>query len=115
MLRKECLKQVQKCPKARLLSRCFKLRFDGFYQCVRFLRCADGNAEVLPDRRLIEPTHKDSSPTEFLEPALRRINWRSGQNKVGLAGKDFKTKHGQFATQLLAGGDDFPKIIPVIG
>src|SRR5437773_2335315 len=83
-------------------------------QRIHLVVAADGDAQKILRLRTIEPTHKNLSLAQLLEPAVSREGRRANEKKIGLTRKHAKAEHRQFARRLLARRDDALEIFPVV-
>src|SRR6266581_8164651 len=77
---------------------------NGPYQGRRLLRGANGDAQILPDRRIIKPPHQNPAVAQRPEPMFGGKLRRTRENEVGLAGQEPAAEGAQLAAEFLAGG-----------
>ena len=66
--------------------------FYGGAQRFRLNLAADGDAQVIPNTRVVEPANKDSLFAQHLEPDLRRRSRRPNEDKIRLARMHLETQ-----------------------
>src|SRR5580765_2500202 len=86
----------------------------GADQGTGFFRRANRDPQVIAHFGILEPTHEDFPLPQLVQPLLRRESWRARQDKICLAGKDFKPKPDEFAAKLLPRRDNPAKIRAVM-
>src|SRR6266446_6080235 len=60
---------------------------NGPHQSRRFLRRANGDAQILPDRRMIKPPHQNFAVAQMLEPIFGGKFRRKREKEISLAGQ----------------------------